>query len=60
MGRTAGTQISQIANLRDADFRGSLMTGAIFTGADLRGTNLDNTDKRGTVGLTKIFDDDED
>jgi hypothetical protein len=35
------------------------MTDAIFTGTDLRGINLNNTDKRGTVGLPKIFDDDE-
>ena len=39
---------------------GSFLTDADFTDADLRGANLDETDVRGTKGLPKDFEDDED
>jgi len=48
------------ADLRDADLTGSLLMDADFTDADLCGTKLDKTDQRGTKGIPKKYEDDED
>ena len=48
------------ADLRDADLTGSLLMDADFIDADLCGTKLDKTDQRGTKGIPKKYEDDED